>query len=256
MLSLKTARGTQPPCKICGGATALFGTVDFNRPCQIPDAVRMPALGAPVRHYRCEACGFLFTDAFDDWTHADFQANIYNDDYIKFDPDYREARPYNNAIAVVQLFGTDREHRRVLDFGGGNDVLCTELRKAGFSVAVTYDPFVPDHAAEPEGTFDLITCFETLEHMPDPLTGIGLIAGKLADPGLVLFSTLLQPDNIKQLGTNWWYIGPRNGHVSMFSRDALAKAWARYGCQTGSFDANMHIAFRTLPDYAKYLINK
>ena len=57
---------------------------------------------------------------------------------------------------------------RVLDYGGGNDVLCHTLRANGFKEAVTYDPMVPEHALKPAGKLDLVTCFETLEHLPDP----------------------------------------------------------------------------------------
>ena len=123
----------------------------------------------------------------------------------------------------------------------------------GISDAVTYDPFVPEFATPPPGKFDLITCFETLEHMPDPLGGIGDIVAHLDEPGLVLFSTMLQPADFDQLGMDWWYVGPRNGHISMFSRGALAKAWGRHGYRTGSFDDNMHVAFRTLPEFARHL---
>ena len=35
--------------------------------------------------------------------------------------------------------------------------------------------------------------------------------------------------------------------------EALAKAWGRHGFRTGSFDDNMHVAFRTLPDFARHL---
>ena len=121
---------------------------------------------------------------------------------IAVDPDYAEARPRNNAALVQQLFGADKADQRVLDYGGGNDVLCSELRAAGFPVATTYDPFVPEYAAAPSEKFNLITCFETLEHMPDPVAGIGAIVEKLAEPGLVLFSTLLQPPDIDTLGLN------------------------------------------------------
>ena len=40
----------------------------------------------------------------------------------------------------------------------------------------------------------------------------------------------------------------------MFSRNALAIAWRFYGCQTGTFNDNVHVAFRTLPEFAKNLI--
>jgi 2-polyprenyl-6-hydroxyphenyl methylase/3-demethylubiquinone-9 3-methyltransferase len=42
-------------------------------------------------------------------------------------------------------------------------------------------------------------------------------------------------------------VGPRNGHISIFSKHALAMAWARYGFRTVSVDTGMHLAFRTLP---------
>jgi len=253
MVSLKTVVAAPTPCPICEAPAPLFGVVDFNRNCEIPNGIKLPLSGVPVYYRRCTGCGFLFTDAFADWSHDDFRTHIYNEGYAAVDPDYRESRPRGNAALITQLFGNGRANRRVLDFGGGNDVLCTTLREAGFGTAITYDPFVPEHAAAPEGTYDLITCFETIEHMPDPVAGIGLIVEKLADPGLVLFSTLLQPTDIEKLGASWWYVGPRNGHVSMFSRDAMIKAFAKHGCQTGSFNDNMHIAFRTLPEYAKHL---
>lgn len=48
------------------------------------------------------------------------------------DPEYAEARPRSNAAAVVALFGARRSERRVLDYGGGNDALCAQLRAADF----------------------------------------------------------------------------------------------------------------------------
>lgn len=250
MLSLKPASAKVAPCKICQQPSALFGVVDFNRNCVIPGGVKLPLTGTPVYYRRCNACGFLFTDAFDDWSQDDYKSHIYNAEYLAVDPGYVLTRPRDNAGVVQQVFGMHKMTLRVLDYGGGNDVLCSELRAAGFPVATTYDPFVPEYANAPEGKFNLITCFETLEHMPDPLKGIGAIVEHLADPGLVLFSTLLQPQDFDKVGLSWWYVGPRNGHISMFSRDALANAWRLHGCQTRSFNDNVHIAFRTLPEFA------
>jgi 2-polyprenyl-6-hydroxyphenyl methylase/3-demethylubiquinone-9 3-methyltransferase len=251
---LKSASDTATPCKICGEPALLFGVVDFQRCCEIPGGKRLPLSGVPVYYRRCTACGFLFTDAFDGWSEAEFKAFIYNAGYLAVDPDYTEKRPRGNASAVETLFGTHKAALRVLDYGGGNDVMCSALRAAGFPAASTYDPFVAEYARRPEGVFDIVTCFETLEHMPDPMAGIAALLASLAEPGLVLFSTLLQPQEFDRLGLNWWYIGPRNGHVSIFSRNALVLAWRHYGYQTASFTDNMHIAFRTLPSFAKHLI--
>jgi 2-polyprenyl-6-hydroxyphenyl methylase/3-demethylubiquinone-9 3-methyltransferase len=251
MLSIQL--GLRPPsnapiaCKICEGASALYGVVDLHRPCEIPGGTRPPLSGVPVYYRRCAHCGFLFTDAFDDWNHDQFKAHIYNDGYGAFDPDYKTKRPNNNAEIVASLWAPLKSEMRVLDFGGGNDTFCNVLRGYGFREAVTYDPMVPEFATPPEGKFDLVTCFETMEHLPDPVDGLAKIIKCVAEPGAVLYSTLIQPDDFERQGMSWWYVGPRNGHISIFSKQSLAMAWARHGFQTISFNAGTHLAFRTLP---------
>ncbi len=227
----------------------LYGVVDMNRPCLIPNAVQPPLSGLPVYYRRCRNCGFLFTDAFDDWSEQEFKIHIYNDDYLAFDPNYVTARPTGNAGLVATLWAQHKHAIRVLDFGGGNDVLCSALRASGFREAVTYDPMVPEHAGKPDGKFDLVTCFETLEHLPDPVAGIGKMIECLAEPGAVFYSTLTQPTDFDTLGMSWWYVGPRNGHVSIFSKQALALAWARHGYRNASLNDNIHLAFRELPKH-------
>jgi SAM-dependent methyltransferase len=234
-------------CKICDRSANLYGVVDMHRPCLTPGVVHPPLSGLPIYYRRCASCGFLFTDAFDDWSEQEFKTHIYNDGYLAVDPEYLTARPTRNADSVAGLWAPHKGAIRVLDFGGGNDVFCSALRASGFREAVTYDPMVPKYANKPDGKFDLVTCFETLEHMPDPVGGIGKIIECLAEPGAVLYSTLLQPANLDSLGMSWWYIGPRNGHVSIFSKYALSLAWARYGYKNASLNDGIHLAFREVP---------
>ncbi len=65
MLSLTPVSAALVPCKICGEPAPLYGTVDFNRNCEIEGGIKLPPSGTPVRYRRCRGCGFLFTDAFD-----------------------------------------------------------------------------------------------------------------------------------------------------------------------------------------------
>jgi 2-polyprenyl-6-hydroxyphenyl methylase/3-demethylubiquinone-9 3-methyltransferase len=251
--SLKPVSTATSACKICGGVAALFGVVDFHKSCDEERGVRFPLSGVPIYYRRCAECKFLFTDAFDDWSVEQFKTHIYNDDYKLVDPDYRSVRPRANADVVAQLWGAIKTETRVLDYGGGNDEFCTALRDAGFPVAATFDPMVPEHAARPAGKFDLVTSFETFEHLPDPAAGIASILEFAAEPGMIFFTTLLQPQDFEQQRLNWWYVGPRNGHVSLFSKDALTKAWNRHGYRVASLSDNTHIAFRTLPAFLAHL---
>ena len=125
--SLKPASAAALPCKICGGATALYGVVDFNKSCGEANGIRLPLSGVPIYYRRCANCEFLFTDAFDDWSDEQFKAHIYNDGYGAVDPDYETVRPHSNADVVKQLWGPHKAQTRVLDYGGGNDAFCAAL---------------------------------------------------------------------------------------------------------------------------------
>ena len=248
---LRPASAAAVPCKICGGPAALCGAVDFHKSCEELRGFHLPPAGVPISYRRCANCGFLFTDAFDDWSEAQFREHIYNEGYAAVDPDYRVARPRNNAELVSRLWGQYKEQLRLLDYGGGNGVLCAALRSVGYPVAVSYDPFVPDFARRPEGKYNLVTCFETFEHMPDPLAGIASIIESVDEPGFVMFSTLLQPMEFDSIGLAWWYVGPRNGHISIFSLKALKLAWQHHGYKLSSFNDNIHFAYRVLPEFAQ-----
>ena len=244
-------------CKVCGGVSRLFGVTDFNRSCEEVRGKVLPLAGLAVYYRRCEACGLVYTDAMDDWSHGEFADHIYNDAYVEVDPDFETKRPEGGATMVAGTFSNFASTLSILDYGGGNGRLADRLRAAGFAGAATYDPFHPDHRARPQGTFSLVTCFETLEHMPDPKAGAADIASFLPDEsaggGMVLFSTLVQPADFAAQGMRWWYIGPRNGHVTLHTRASLAALWKPLGLQVASFNDNMHAAFRTIPAFARHV---
>ena len=65
---------------------------------------------------------------------------------------------------------------------------------------------------------------------------------------MILYSTLVQPADFDNQGLNWWYVGPRNGHISMFTRPSLAAMWGRHGYKNVSLSDNIHFAYRTMPE--------
>jgi Methyltransferase domain len=243
----------EAPCKCCGAQAYPYGVVDFHKNCEIQRRRVLDISGVPIYYYRCPACHFIFTTAFDQFSNEDFSKYIYNEDYALVDPDYQEARPRGNAAILCQLFSAARPSC-ILDYGGGNGALAELLRASGFSRVETYDPFVPRFTAKPADRFDCIVSFEVVEHSTDPARVFAEMNDFLTDTGLILFSTLLQPANIDEQGLNWWYAGPRNGHVSLFSRTSLAKVVAPFGFKLGSFHDGVHVLFREVPEFARHFI--
>ena len=87
-------------------------------------------------------------------------------------------------------------------------------------MAEGYDPFsAPD---VPVGKFDIITCIEAIEHVPEPMQTFRTMTEHLADDGMIIVGETLQPDDIERIRCSWWYVAPRNGHCSTFDRRTMA----------------------------------
>jgi len=239
-------------CKICQGPSPLFGVIDFHKSCIEAQGRRLALSGYPVYYRRCSVCLFTFTNAFDAWTHADFHEQIYNDDYIVVDPDFVELRPTGNAKALAETFQASRASIDILDYGGGSGLTAKLLRRDGFS-AVTYDPF-SEFDVMPAERFDLISCFEVMEHVPSPKDTVATMVSLLKGSGAILFSTLVQPAEFDGIGLNWWYAGPRNGHVSLYSALSLARLFEPHGMHVSSFSEGVHIAYREIPSFASHIL--
>jgi hypothetical protein len=240
------------PCKCCGGKSPIFGVVDFNKNCEDRRKRVLDPCGIPIYYHRCAACGFLFTAAFDGFSREDFSHWIYNAEYAVVDPEYADLRPRRNASLLAQMFGNSKQIR-VLDHGGGNGKLAALLRAMGFSSVDSYDPFVEAFASKPAGRYDLIVSSEVAEHTPRPAETFAEMDQLMEPKGMVLFSTQLQPAEIIKMGVGWWYVAPRNGHVSMYTRAALEKLVRPLGLGLGSFNDDTHVLCREVPAFAKQL---
>src|SRR5260370_4121273 len=91
-------------CKCCGAMAPLYGVVDFHKNCEVYRRKVLDVSGVPIYYYRCPACQFIFTTAFDHFTKEDFLRYIYNEEYLLVDPDYQEVRPRGNSVALSSLF--------------------------------------------------------------------------------------------------------------------------------------------------------
>jgi SAM-dependent methyltransferase len=211
--------------------------------------------GIPVYYSLCGKCGFCFAPQLAQWKLEEFEERIYNDEYVLVDPDYVETRPRANAASLISMFGDRARSIKHLDYGGGSGLLVKLLNGSGWQ-SVSYDPFV-DKAVNVEqlGQFDLITAFEVFEHVPDVQNLMSNLRILLSPNGLVLFSTLLSDGNIhRNQRLSWWYASPRNGHISLFSRNSLAILARNNRFDFGSFSDGFHVFFSSVPPWANHII--
>lgn len=244
-----------PVCPVCGGICLSLDTVDFNKTCLEPPPGLRRLPGLSIEYVLCTRCGFSFAPEFAHWSLDQFAERIYNDQYVLVDPDYVHARPLGNAANLTEMFGGSAGAIRHLDYGSGAGALVKELGKSGWNSA-SYDPFVDrDVRLEDLGQFDLITAFEVFEHVADVQQLMRNLRSLLRPGGVVFFSTLLSNGNI-QLGARltWWYASPRNGHISLFSRNSLALLAKDGGLQFASFSPGFHVFYTQVPAWASHVI--
>lgn len=241
------------PCPVCQKETAPYDVVDFNKSSAEAKGKFLKLSGLPVYYYRCSDCGFCFAPELYKWSVAEFKEKIYNDLYAELDPDYADARPQANAKSLLNLFKGKENQIIHLDFGGGNGRLSQLLNDSGWNSAC-YDPM-----SQPETPkikkFNLITAYEVFEHVPDVHGLMKSLTYFLSPGGVILFSTLVSDDQIlpnKRL--TWWYAGPRNGHISLFSKKSLGLLVTLYGFNMGSFSPAFHVLFTKPPQWAAHFI--
>jgi hypothetical protein len=239
-----------PTCPVCAATTSLLDVVDLNKSCEEVRGRFWPSAGVPIEYMLCDRCGFCFAPEMYRWSIEEFSTRIYNDDYKFVDPDYLTVRPRLNAQMLRRMFASHMLEIRHLDFGGGNGQLSNELFAEGWD-STSYDPFVDGPLPDGLGKFDLITGFEVFEHVPDVNHLISTLSSLVESDGMVLFSTFLSDGNISRgqpLG--WWYASPRNGHISLFSRDSLGLLGEKVGFKLVSCSPYLHAYWREMPTWA------
>jgi SAM-dependent methyltransferase len=230
-------------CKICRAPAAPFDAVDFAKNCCEPAGLVLPRTGRTVTYYRCADCGFIFTTFCDGFSPEDFAREIYNDGYARVDPLYRSIRPEANARLLREVIADAcgfAAPPRLLDHGAGSGALA---RLLGDRAAVhSYDPFSAGLAAPPAGRFEVVFSAEVIEHVTRSLDALAAMRDLLAPGGVMLFSTMVPPPDIAEVRAAWWYISPRNGHISIYTHRALELACAQSALRYTALSVEWHLA--------------
>ena len=123
---------------------------------------------------------------------------------------------------------------------------------------MSYDPLINGDDRRPKQKFDLITAFEVFEHVPSVRRLMADLAGLAHSESVILFTTQVSDGRIRRgERLSWWYAAPRNGHISLFSRESLRLLGQQHGFGFGSFDDNWHLfCTPAVPEWARRLVNK
>jgi hypothetical protein len=180
----------------------------------------------PVRYWRCEECGFVQTEE-PYWLSEAYSTAITS---IDLGPVNRSITLAEKTKALIVTFFDG--HGRFLDYGGGYGIFVRRMRDIGFDFGY-YDRYCENLFAkgfevdlECAARFELVTAFEVLEHMQEPLLEIEKL---LSISDSLFFTTEVLPPRYPK-PTEWWYYDLEHGqHISFFSRKSLELVAARLG---------------------------
>jgi 2-polyprenyl-6-hydroxyphenyl methylase/3-demethylubiquinone-9 3-methyltransferase len=241
------------PCKVCGTAAPWLGAVDFSKWCS-HDWRKTRPVGAPVDYYRCISCGLLFSPSFDGFTPEQWKTFVYNSEYLQIDPDYTGGRGEAMGNMFAQTFPA-AANLHVIDYGCGRGTMAARLRELHWTNVTNYDPFVPEFSQRPTCKADLVVAVEVLEHSHNPVATFEEIASLRTDNGVIVATTLLAPPNADSSVLEWWYVAPRNGHVTIHTAKSLGLLASRAGLTIASnAGQNMHLFWRDRPQWAAHIL--
>lgn len=191
------------PCPICGSSHSSRVVAESNVRFEQLDAYAFASRKSPeMMHHRlllCSDCDLLYASPMPD---EGILAAGYRDAAYDSGEEARcAALTYAKALAGYLPSLPDRQS--ALDVGAGDGAFLAELLRMSFSVVRGIEPSAaPIQSAPPEirpllrqemfgeaaaapGSLSLLTCFQTLEHLSDPM-GFARTAFKLLKPGGVI----------------------------------------------------------------------
>ena len=180
-----------------------------------------------VKFFRCKDTGFIQTEE-PYWLDEAYSSAI-----TKLDVGL-VMRNQNLTNAVTPILLRYFNHNgRFLDYAGGYGLFTRMMRDKGLNFYHT-DPYCQNlfaefhdlNSLENTSGFEVVTAFEVLEHLPNPLPEIEKLFSLSNN---LLFSTELVPEGMSKL-EDWWYVSPETGqHVSFYTSKSLQYIAAQFG---------------------------
>lgn len=207
-------------CKICGS----LARERFALPKEKLTGHPIPDTPSDCPYFECTRCRFLFANLHDQADHTQLYDETYWDGQ---DPDWggRVHQTLRLVLMSNTLLGMNPWELKILDFGCGMGTFVESSRQSLQMKTWGTDIIRPKFGLEwfmsepPVDMFDVIVSCEVIEHLPDPF-GILSKALKSLRPGGVFAFQTAQYDPAA-CDRDWWYLGPANGHISLYSREAF-----------------------------------
>lgn len=196
-----------------------------------------------VTYYKCVETGFIQTEE-PYWLEEAYSSAI-----TKLDVGLvsRNEMLRNRTLRIIaSCFDGGK---KFLDYAGGYGMFTRMMRDKGYDFYHS-DIYCQNIFAEyfdlsdcsQQKNFELVTAFEVFEHMASPLEGIKDIAEFGEN---ILFTTELQPANLKDV-TDWWYFVPETGqHIALHTKSSLDAIAKKLGFHFYTDGTTTHLFTRT-----------
>lgn len=176
-----------------------------------------------VTYERCPACGLVMA------LEPTWLEEAYGSAIAKLDIGLLDRCQILANVTATVLRAERLRGGRFLDWAGGYGTLTRLMRDRGYDFTHS-DPLASNVFAEGHETaavagerYDMVTAFEVLEHLVDPVEALADVA-RVTDRLLV--TTQVLPDPAPRPG-EWWYYTPESGQHITFYTAASLQALAR-----------------------------
>ena len=167
-----------------------------------------------VKYYFCPNCEHLQTEK------PFWLEEAYKDSIAPEDTGILQ-RNLNNRVAAASVLSCFYDiDKKFLDYAGGYGVFVRLMRDVGFDFVwadkFSQNLFARGFEYKQDDKIDLITAFEVLEHLENPVEELKKMFDISSD---ILFTQNILPLPVKR---NWWYYAPSGGqHISFYTNKTL-----------------------------------
>ncbi|KRF07649.1 hypothetical protein ASG88_02140 [Nocardioides sp. Soil777] len=194
-----------------------------------------------VRYSRCPSCGMVMAL---DPTWLD---EAYGDAIAKLDVGLLDRCQILASVTASVLRAERMRGGRFLDWAGGYGTLTRLMRDRGYDFAhndpMAVNVFAEGHEVADPGAerWDMITAFEVLEHLTDPLAALAPLA---ASTDRLLATTQVLPSPAPA-PTDWDYYALESGqHITFYTGDSLEQLARRLGFDGVVTSSLVHLFYR------------